>query len=388
MTEFFSRTYYGNTVGQWLTTFLMILGAVILGRALYWIFSRSLKATIRRNKLQFDDVLLDALEEPVVLLVTLGVVRLIVNRLTLEPALLKTVDNILGMIFALLIAWLLTRIYEAVNNSYFKPLVRKTSGAFDDQVLPLLRRGIIAIVWVLAIIIGLNNAGYDVGTAVAGLGITGLAVALAAQDTIGNIFGGITLFAQKPFLIGDLIEFDGKQYTVKEIGWRATIAEDWNTGYKVTIPNSKFTNGVIANVSAEKGYWFEQTIRLAGDLRASQVEQALQDIRDSVCCHPSIDGHKVRFETFGTNAFEFLVLFHVSSFDQRWQVITDANLDVLRRFEAHGIRLAAPMQVTVNGASPAPFPAPRDDMVLNKVAGAAATGMEAAPGGAALSEKA
>ncbi len=83
-------------------------------------------------------------------------------------------------------------------------------------------------------------------------------------------------------------------------------------------------------------------------MRAAQVEQALEDIKDSVCCHPTIDGHKVRFEAFGSNAFEFLVLFHVSSFNDRWQVITEANMDLLRRFEAHGIRLAAPMHVTVN----------------------------------------
>lgn len=380
MTEFFERTYYGNTVSEWLITFLMILGAIILGRALYWVISRSIKVVMRGNKLRFDDVLLDALEEPVVMLITLAAIRAIVGRLTLETGLLRAVDSVLGMVYALLFAWLLTRLYEAINNTYLKPWVRKTSGAFDDQILPLMRRGLIAIIWALAIIIGLNNAGYDVGTAFAGLGITGLAVALAAQDTIGNVFGGLTLFAQKPFLIGDLIEFEGKQYTVKEIGWRATIAEDWNTGYKVTIPNSKFTNGIIANVSAEKGYWFEQTIRLAGDLRAAQVELALQDIRDSVCCHPSIDGHKVRFEAFGTNALEFLVLFHVSSFNERWQVITDANLDLLRRFEAHGIRLAAPMQVNVSGNGYGSSQV--DPLMMNKVQAAAAAS-EVGVGGAA-----
>lgn len=375
MTGFFDRTYYGNTVGEWLTTFLMILGAVILGRALYWVFSRSVKATMRRNKLHFDDVLVDALEEPIVMLVTLAAIRAIVGRLTLEAGLLRLVDNVLGMMYALLFAWLLTRVYEGVNDTFLKPVVRKTSGAFDDQILPLIRRGLLAIIWVLAIIIGLNNAGYDVGTAVAGLGITGLAVALAAQDTIGNIFGGITLFAQKPFLINDLIEFEGKQYTVKEIGWRATIAEDWNTGYKVTIPNSKFTNGIIANVSSEKGYWFSETIKLSGDLRAAQVEMALQDIRDSVCCHPTIDGHKVRFEAFGTSAFEVLVLFHVSSFDDRWQVITDANMDLLRRFEAHGIRLAAPMHVTVTTDGRGPALNAPEDLLRNKVEAAAANAM-------------
>jgi MscS family membrane protein len=358
MAEFFERTFYGNTVGQWLTTFLLILGAVVAGRVLYYILARWARILTRRSRVRLDEILLDALEEPVVLLLILIAGRIALRRLTLPDGWLNFIDGGLGLAYALLAAWLITRVYDAIHRVYLAPLAAKTSGAFDDQILPLIRRGIRIIVWILAIIIGLNNAGYDVGTVLAGLGIGGLAFALAAQDTVANIFGGITIFAQKPFLIGDLIEFEGTQYVVKEIGWRATIVEDWNTGYRVTIPNSKFTSGIIANVSAEKGYWFAETLKLAPDLPASQVEQALQDIRDSVCCHPGIDGHKVRFEAIGNYALEFLVLFHVASFDDRWQVITDANLELLRRFEAHGIRLAAPMQVNLtmptNGSGPGP----------------------------------
>ncbi len=77
------------------------------------------------------------------------------------------------------------------------PLANKSSGAYDDQLLPLIRKGIRIIVWVRsAIIVGLNNAGYDVGTVIAGLGIGGLAFALAAQDTVGNMFGGSSCSAR------------------------------------------------------------------------------------------------------------------------------------------------------------------------------------------------
>ena len=375
MTEFFARNYYGNTVLQWLTTFLIILGVVIGGRALYWLISRFLKAAAKRSRIRIDELLIDALEEPVVVLLILFGTRIALGRLELEGAWIDFIDGALGIAYALVVAWLLTRVYDAIHRTYLAPLAHKTAGAFDDQILPVIRRGLRIIIWVLAIIVGLNNAGYDVGTVLAGLGIGGLAFALAAQDTVGNIFGGITIFAQKPFLIGDLIEFEGKQYVVKEIGWRATTVEDWNTGYRVTIPNSKFTGGIIANVSAERGYWFEETIRLAPDQKVVVVEQAIQDIKDSVCCHPNIDGHKVRFEGFGSGGYEMLVLFHVSSFDHRWQVITDANLDLLRRFEEHGIRTAAPMQVNISAAGLAPT-APRPALE-------AAASSEAAPSGEA-----
>lgn len=384
MEGFFERTYYGNTVLDWLTTFLIILGVIIGGRAIYWVISRFLKRAAHRSRIRLDELLIDALEEPISLLLILIGSRIAITRLALEGEWVDFIDGALGIAYALVIAWLLTRVYDSIHRTYLTPLAQKTAGAFDDQVLPLIRRGLKIIIWTLAIIIGLNNAGYNVGTVLAGLGIGGLAFALAAQDTVANIFGGITIVGQKPFLIGDLIEFEGKQYVVKEIGWRASTAEDWNTGYRVTIPNSKFTGGVIANVSAERGYWFEETIRLAADQPVAKIEQALQDIRDSVCCHPNIDGHKVRFEGFGSGSYEMLVLFHVASFDHRWQVITDANLDLLRRFEEHGIRIAAPMHVSVNApaftqapAAPAQEPQTAANGVAsagdNKVVAAAVT---------------
>ncbi len=244
----------------------------------------------------------------------------------------------MGMAYALAIAWLITRLYDAIHQHLFPAAcaaddrrVRRPDPAADPP-------GPQAIVWVLAVIIGLNNAGYDVGTVLAGLGIGGLAVALAAQDTVANIFGGITLFAQKPFLIGDLIEFEGKQYVVKEIGWRATIAEDWNTGYRVTIPNSQVHGRAHLKCVGREGVLVPGDHPPVAWTSGPRMSSGAPGHQGLGLLPPTHRRHKVRFEGFGVNAFELLVLFHVSSFDHRWQVITDANLDLIRRFEEHGIR--------------------------------------------------
>ena len=374
MTEFFARNYYGNTVLQWLTTFLMILGVVIGGRAVYWVISRFLKAAALRNRVRIDDVLIDALEEPVVLFLILLGTRIALGRLALEGTWITFIDGTLGIAYALVMAWLITRIYDAIHRTYLAPLAQKTSGAFDDQILPLIRRGLKVIVWVLAIIVGLNNAGYDVGTVLAGLGIGGLAVALAAQDTVSNIFGGITIFAQKPFLIGDLIEFDGKQYTSRRSAGARRLRRTGTpaTGLRSRTRSSRTGSSQTCRRRRGTGSRRPSGWRWTSGPRRSS--SAIQDIKDSVCCHPKIDGHKVRFEGFGMNGFEFLVLFHVSSFDDRWQVITDANLDLMRRFEEHGIRIATPLQVTLGAAAPAAASAAatiRPDGNENKVLAAA-----------------
>ena len=91
----------------------------------------------------------------------------------------------------------------------------------------------------MAIILGLNNAGYDVGAIVAGLGIGGLALALAAQDSVKNLFGGFTIFVDKPFKVKDRIKISGFDGAVEEIGIRSTRIRTLD-GRMVTIPNSKF----------------------------------------------------------------------------------------------------------------------------------------------------
>jgi small-conductance mechanosensitive channel len=98
----------------------------------------------------------------------------------------------------------------------------------------------------------------------------------------------------------------------------------------------------------------------------------IQDIHEAVCCHPGITGHKVRFEGFGNYALEFLVLFHVGSFDDRWSVITDANMEVLRRVETHGVRLAGPMQVNLRTDGRSPVVPVMDETAARNDAAAAA----------------
>ncbi len=164
MTQFFDRTYYGNTVLQWLTTFLIILGIVVLGRLFYTFIARGLKRLARRSSIGLDDIIVDSFEEPVTVILILLASRFACNRLTLSSGTTKVIDSALGFVYAILVAWLITRLYDAIHQRYLMPLAAKSGGAYDDQMLPLIRKGIRLIVWIVAVIVGLNNAGYDVGT--------------------------------------------------------------------------------------------------------------------------------------------------------------------------------------------------------------------------------
>ena len=345
MPTFLTQTYYGNTLSDWLIALLLVLGSVLAGRAVYWLFGSWIKFIARRSRSRVDDVMVDIVEEPLVFLVILVGVRLSLLRLTLPETAADWLGKGFSMAAALGAAWLIVRLYQAFHTGYLVPMARKSATSFDDQLLPTLRSGLTIIVWLLGILVGLNNSGVDVGALLAGLGIGGLAFALAAQDTVANIFGGVTIFLQRPFKIGDLIEFNGKQMVVKEIGLRATKLEDFDTNYLITIPNSQFTNGVIANVSAEPGHWVARTLKFAPDSSASQVEQSLRVIKSALGRNPGIDKVLVRFNGFDNYAYEVLVVYHITSFGERWRVMSEAHLSLVRAFEQTNLRLAVPVMM-------------------------------------------
>jgi len=99
-----------------------------------------------------------------------------------------------------------------------------------DQFGPILRKGLRSSIWAFGLILALNNAGYDVGALIAGLGIGGLALAMAAKDFVSNMFGGITVFVDQPFKVGDRIQISGYDGTIEEIGLRSTRLAPWRVG--------------------------------------------------------------------------------------------------------------------------------------------------------------
>jgi MscS family membrane protein len=343
--EFFAHVYYGNTLFDWTVTLFMMLGSALAARALYWVLGTWVKRLTMKSKTTLDDLMLQIVQGPIVLLLALTGMHLSLMRLHLPDNVRTAVGNVFSVVVALNVAWLLTRAYQGLHEGYLIPAAAKSETTFDDHILPFLRSGITLVIWALGLIIGLNNAGFNVGALLAGMGLGGLAFALAAQDTIANVFGGLTIFVQRPFKIGDLIIFDGRTGRVKEIGLRTTRLEDFTTAHAVFIPNSQFTKSSIVNVTADPGHWVPRTYRLPPDTSAAKVELAIATIRKAVSGHPDIDKVNCRLNTFDNYTVELYTEYHVRSFGDRWRVITEVHLAIMRVFEENGLRFALPVRL-------------------------------------------
>ncbi len=363
MFKFFNTLYFGNTFGQWATAFLTILLSVVVGRALYLIFGRWVKRFTKESGTKLDDILVGMVRGPVVLIIILVGIRAGLGILTLPGLLGRWIDSAFQFLIPLLAAWLLVRLYDTIHQEYLVPFAEKTETNLDNQLLPVIRAGLKIVFWSLGVVIGLNNAGYNVTAILAGLGIGGLAFALAAQDTVSNIFGGITIFIQKPFKVGDRIEvadFDG---WVKEIGIRNSTIEDFS-GQQIVMPNKMFIDSPVRNIDTQSAYWIEMSLNLRYDTPPDKIEIVLSRLKEIAANNKLID--KAAWASFDLiNDYSFVIFFRYGI--KLWQIEDEAsmddwfhkistvktrmNLDILKMLEANDVKLALPVEVQVATSS-------------------------------------
>ena len=342
--EILSNSYLGNSAVQWLLSLGIIVGSIILSKILYWLFANVFKDVASKTKTRLDDVLVDRIEEPVVFAVIIAGIYYALHRLHFTD----TLDDWIGRVYFFLIvfniAWLINRLLDSLIDEYLLPIVQKTEGDLDDQLLPLLRKVIHFVVWGMAVVIGLNNAGYDVGALIAGLGIGGLAFALAAQDSVANLFGGLTVFFDKPFTINDRIKISGFDGFVTEVGIRSTRVKTL-AGRIVTIPNKEFTASIVENVSSEPSRKVVQTLGLTYDMDDSKVERAIQVLTDIHAENvETTEDNVITFNAFGDFSLNILFIYYIKKESDIMVTQSNINMQILKRFAAEGLDFAFPSQ--------------------------------------------
>jgi MscS family membrane protein len=344
MNDFFSHEFYGNTVGDWSISLAIIIGILAAAKILYWIFTRIIKSLVSRTKTKLDDIIVDMLEEPIVLIVTIIGVWFAVGRLTFSEQAVDGISKGYWFMITLAVAWLLARLVDAVIKEYVVPLTQKTENDLDDQVVPIIRKAIRATIWILGVIVALNNAGYNVGALLAGLGIGGLALAMAAKDTVANIFGGITIFTDKPFKINDRIKVNGFDGTVSEIGIRSTRLKTLENRI-VTIPNSKFTDGMVENVSSEPSRKVVLKLGLTYGTTAEKIQAGMKALKSIVDENEALEENSViSFTEFGDFSLGILFIYYIRKEADIMNAQTEVNMEIKQRFEKEGIEMAFPTQ--------------------------------------------
>jgi MscS family membrane protein len=353
MSGLLSKTFYGNTVDQWLIAFAIMIGAAIVGKALYWFFANIGRRLTSKTKTKLDDLIIDMIEEPIVVAATLFGIWKGLDRLVFPDETRQWIAYGMEGLIILSVTWLLARLMDSLIREYLVPLAEKSETDLDDQLLPIFRRGAKASIWVLGIIVALNNAGYQIGPLIAGLGIGGLALAMAAKDTVSNVFGGFTIFTDRPFTINDRIKFSGFDGNVEEIGLRSTRVRTLG-GTLVTVPNAKFADSPVENVSAEPSRKVVVNLGLTYDTTPAQMQDALATLRAIAEANENLEEKVVTgFTDWGDFAMGILFVYYIKSGADIIGTQSEINLAILEQFNAKGLEFAFPTQTVYHQALPA-----------------------------------
>lgn len=201
----------------------------------------------------------------------------------------------------------------------------------------------------IAIILWLDNLGYQVTTLLAGLGVGGVAVAFAAQRSIENLIGSIMIYTSQPVHVGDFCKFGEVLGTVEEIGLRATVLRTLERTL-VHIPNAKFSTDSIENLTQRDKILYRCRLRLSYEASPAQIRTVLEKIRELIQEHEFIDeeSSRVRFIEFAQYAQELELFIYIRTTDyaQFLEQQEDVNLKILDLLEQAGVKLVIPTNTT------------------------------------------
>jgi MscS family membrane protein len=219
--------------------------------------------------------------------------------------------------------------------------------AVSYSVLPLVRQIVKLSLYLVGILAIFSAWGYNTSTILAGLGVGGLAIALAAQKTIENLFGGLSVIGDRPVLVGDVCRFGDRTGTVIHIGLRSTRLRTPERTI-ISVPNAQFSSMELENISGRDKIWFHPTLNLRRDTTSGQLQQVLSSFREILTSHAKVETGKIPVRFIGVGPYSLDVeadaYVTTSDYDEFIALRQNLLIEMLRAVEHAGTSLAVPMQ--------------------------------------------
>lgn len=346
-------TPLGSEVWRITALFASILVGLVAGTIVKYILTASGKR-MEANGRDYAAVAsrsLSGTAKPALALVGLQVGLQFLDPVPVVEAVADTVTSILSTI---VVAYAIYRLVDVLDVMMLR-LAQRTESRLDDMLRPLVRTSLRATIVVLALVqVATILSDKPMTSIIAGLGVGGLAVGLAAQDMVKNFFGSLMILTDRPFEIEDFIETGGHSGSVESVGFRSTRLRTLD-GHLVTVPNGSLANMMISNVSERPFLKRSFKLGLTYEMTPQQVQRAIEVVNEILQHHAGRNEDKpplVNFTEFGDSALSLNVIYwHFPAVWQEFRALNDhVNLEILRRFNEEGIELAFPTQ-TIHIAS-------------------------------------
>jgi MscS family membrane protein len=327
-------------------TLVSIPMALWLARVLSRALIPVLRSLLRYLTKEQDDRQLERIVGPIRLLMLVVAIHWVFGLFGL-PLLVRQFWSSVALVLAVVaVTWLLSRVIDTLAELSHRHLDRLNQ-PHSASTLGLLRRlGKVAVLAV-GLLYLLYAAGVNITAALAGLGVGGIAVALAAQKTLENLFGGITLTSDQPVRVGDFCKFGDQVGTVEDIGLRSTRIRTLDRTL-ISVPNGHLASISLENFGVRDKIWFHPTIQLRYETSADQLRYVLTEVRQMLDAHPKVESQsaRIRFVKLGIYSLDLEIFAYVLATDYGvfLEIQEDLLLRIMRIVEQSGTAFALPSQ--------------------------------------------
>ncbi|HMP84523.1 MAG TPA: mechanosensitive ion channel family protein, partial [Verrucomicrobiota bacterium] len=339
------KEWWGNELWKYLFSLIYIFLAFYISKFLDYLTRVWLKKLTAKTKAKFDDMLLDLLNGPVKVVAFVIFLRIGLDVFEWPDIVQAVLAKGFTVIVAISLTYMVLKFIDLAMGYWRERASAQEDDAFNKQLFPVIRKSLKAFVVVVATLTTLNNMGVNITAAIASLSIGGLAVGLAAQDTLANLFGAVSIFLDKPFKIGDRIQMDGVDGSVETIGLRSTRVRNLD-GHLVTIPNKAMGNATITNIAARPNIRTLMNIGITYDTPVEKVKLALKIVEETFRGHPNTHDLITSFNKFESSSLNIFVVHWWNNTDFRACLagLQEMNLKLKERFDAEKISFAFPTQ--------------------------------------------
>jgi MscS family membrane protein len=334
------------SVWQWLGFIFLIFLATVLERFLSYFLKRLIERKVKNEGFKKHLKNSGSFLIPLRLLIYSGVLKFGLDWLFLPISIINILNQSSIFLFTVGLVWM-ANICINVVSSYFATLAVKTENKFDDLLVPLLRKTAKLVVFSAAFLLLAQNIWNDVTGILAGFGIGGLAVALAAKDTLANLFGSLTVLLDRPFQIGDWVHIGNIDGSVEEVGFRSTRVRTFYNSL-ITVPNNMLTSMAIDNYGARRFRRFKTTIGVEYGTDPEKLEAFCEGIRQLIIRQPAArkDYFHVYFNNLGPSSLDIMLymFFEVPDWSAELAERHKILINILRLGNELGVQFAFPTQ--------------------------------------------
>ena len=336
-----NQVFLGNTVQAWLIALGIVLLAMLVLRIVATVVIARKKRYTTHSKTTWDDFIIANIEASAIPLSYIFVVYIALNTLHFSA----NTDKIIHIAWLVVLTFFLLRIITSAFKKFVHSFINRHSE--DGEVKEKQASGLIIVVniviWILGIIFLINNLGYNVTTLIAGLGIGGIAIALAAQTILGDLFSYFVIFFDRPFEIGDFIVVEDKAGVVEYIGIKTTRLRTLG-GEQLVCSNTDLTNSRVHNYKRMERRRVVFTLGVTYQTTHAQLAQIPQIVKNIITARELVTYDRGHFSAYADSSLNFEFVYYVESpeYNVYMDIQQQVYLDIFAAFEQQGIAFAYP----------------------------------------------